>query len=78
MFPKDLIDGIKNFKDLTYRGSFIYFPWIHKNQTKAQLYAFSKNSTTLQHLKNHMKKKIYTNTQFFSGVETEDESYLNE
>jgi len=25
-----------------------------------------------------MKKKIYTNTQFFSGVETEDESYLNE
>jgi hypothetical protein len=26
MFPKDLIDGIKNFKDLTYRGSFIYFP----------------------------------------------------
>lgn len=34
------------------------------------------SAKTAQHLKNHMKKKIYTNTQFFSGVETEDESYL--
>lgn len=36
------------------------------------------SAKTAQDLKNHMKKKIYTNTQFFSGVETEDESYLNE
>lgn len=48
MFPKDLIDGIKIFEDLTYRGSFIYFPLIHKNQTRAQLYAFSKNSTKFE------------------------------
>lgn len=75
MFPKDLIDGIKFFEDLTIEEvSFISHEFIRTKPGPN----FRLSAKTAQHLKNHMKKKIYTNTQFFSGVETEDESYLNE